>query len=242
MAPGTSTFGGMYGAIVVENDIEASLKGTTLPTDGNTHELVLSDIRFDAVGVVGFEFPTGGPTLTVNELVELCHLNAEGDPAGSRSACGVPNLGDTILVNGEKPDQTAHTPIFTVASGQRVRLRLFDAAIARQFRLKLLGSGDDKLYRIGGEGGLLDAVRLEGGTQGSFDTLYDIGEIVLGSGDRADVIVVPSGAEGAIIPLVANSLPGGFNFDSVPQPNFPLAFFVISGTSSDSLPPRTSRT
>jgi FtsP/CotA-like multicopper oxidase with cupredoxin domain len=156
MAPGSSTFAGMYGAIVIENDIEESLKGTVLPTDASTHELVLSDIRFDAAGVVGFQFD--GATHTVNELVEICHTT-------NRAACGIPHTGDVLLVNGQQP--TASTPTFTVASGERVRLRLFDAAIARQFRLGLSGSADDNLYRIGGEGGLLDDVRLEGGTQGT---------------------------------------------------------------------------
>jgi FtsP/CotA-like multicopper oxidase with cupredoxin domain len=233
MLPGSSTFAGMYGPIIIENNIEASLKGTVLPTDANTHTIVLSDIQFDVTGKVGKPF--GGVTQTINELVELCLLDAAGDPSGDRLACGAPNLGDTVLVNGQKPDPVAQTPMFTVASGQRIRLRLFDAAIARQFRLKMFNNADSKLYRIGGEGGLLDNIQLDGGTKGTWNTLYDSGEITLGSGDRADVIVVPTGNNGDVVQLVRNGLTGPFML-SGGGTNEPLAFFKISGTSTDTAP------
>lgn len=233
MLPGSSTFAGMYGPIIIENNIEASLKGTVLPTDANTHTFVLSDIEFDGTGKVGKQF--NGMTKTINELVELCHLDAEGLPGGDRLACGVPNLGDTVLVNGQKPDAVAETPKFVVASGQRVRLRLFNAAIARQFRLKLFNSGDNKLYRVGGEGGLLDNIQLDGGTKGTWNTLYDQGEVTFGSGERADVIVVPTGNDGDVVQLVRNGLTGPFML-SGGGTNVPLAFFEISGTSSDTPP------
>ena len=230
MLPGSATFAGMYGSIVVESVGEQSLKGTTLPTDANTHTLVLSDIQFDASGIVGKPF--GGITMTINELVELCHLDAIGEPGGDRLACGI-SPGDTLLVNGEKPDAAAHTPKFIVASGQRVRLRLVNAAISRQYRLALSGSVDNKLYRVGGEGGLLDNVQLDGGTKGAWDTLYALGEVAFGSGERADVIVVPSGAEGAIIHLMHTPVGGPFMLGGAAGP---LAFFQISGTSAD-IPP-----
>ena len=75
---------------------------------------------------------------------------------------------DTVLVNGQKPDPGAETPKFTVPSGKRIRLRLLNESISRHFRLKLLNSSDNKLYRIGGQGGLLDNVVLEGGTKGTW--------------------------------------------------------------------------
>lgn len=249
MLPGSSTFAGMYGSIVIENNIEASLKGTVLPVDADTHSLVLSDIQFaPATGIVGK--PLGGVITPINELVLLCHLNVQGEPGGNAAACAAPTPGQTVLVNGQPPDIGLDTPKFVVASGQRVRLRLFNAAITRHFRLKLLNSGDNKLYRIGGEGGLLDNVQLDGGVKGTWDTLYDLGEIVIGSGERADVIVVPSGPEGSIVKLVGNPLPdqtamppGPFNLSGATvngNPNIPanyaLAFFEISGTSSDTPP------
>ena len=142
--------------------------------------------------------------------------------------------GSTVLVNGQKPDAGAQTPKFVVPSGKRIRLRLLNESISRHFRLTLLNSGDNKLYRIGGQGGLLDNVILEGGTKGTLDTEYDVGEIVIGSGVRADVIIVPSGNEGDIIQLVGNPLPDPFNISAGLPANYPIAYFQISGTSTDS--------
>lgn len=236
MSPSNATFAGMYGPIVIENNIEASLKGTVLPLDADTHNLVLSDIEYDATGKVGKLF--GGVTTTINELIQLCHLDAEGQPGGNRGACQI-LAGPTVLVNGENPNATpgSQSPKFVVPSGKRIRLRLFNAALSRHFRLKLVGSGDNKLYRIGGEGGLLDRVRLEGGMQGSWSTFFNLGEVVLGSGDRADVLVVPSGPQGSIVSLVGNSLPGPpFLGDTSYPANYPIAFFELSGNSADTSP------
>ncbi len=235
MLPGNTTFAGMYGPIIIENNIEASLKGTVLPADADTKLLVLSDIEFDATGKVGIPFK--GSTITVNEVIQLCHLYADNEPGGDVTACGAGgtgHIGDTVLVNGVKPDPGTQTPMFTVPSGKRIRLQLFSEAVSRHFRLKLLGSGDNKLYRVGGMGGLLDRVRLEGGTKGTWDTKYDLGEIVLGSGERSDVIVVPSGAEGAVITLVGN--PFFSNLSAGLPANYPIAYFKISGTSTDTPP------
>ncbi|MFN0059197.1 MAG: multicopper oxidase domain-containing protein [Planctomycetota bacterium] len=236
MLPGSATFAGMYGSIVIENNIESSLQGTVLPAAANTYSLVLSDIEFDAAtGVVGKPL-SGGAITPINELVELCHLFVENEPGGDMGACGSPTPGTTVLVNGEPPDAGAETPKFVVASGQRIRLRLFNAAITRHFRLKLLNSADNKLYRIGGEGGLLDNVQLDGGVKGTWDTRFDLGEIVIGSGERADVIIVPSGGAGDIVQLTGNPLPNPFNLSTGLPADYPLAFFEISGTSSDTPP------
>ena len=235
MMPGNTLFGGMYGVIIVENDIEASLKGTVLPLDADTFTLAMSDIDFDATGKVGKSF--GGGTKTLNELIEICHLFGLGNPGGDMLACNASATpGATVLVNGKKPDAVAKTPKFIVPSGKRIRLRLLNESISRHFRMKLLGSGDNKLYRIGGQGGLLDKVILEGGIKGTLNTGYDLGEIVIGSGMRADVIIVPSGNPGDIIQLVGNPLPVPFKISQGLPANYPIAFFQISGTSTD-VPP-----
>jgi len=235
MLPGGPTFAGMYGPIVIESDIETSLKGSVLPAETDTHSLVLSDIEFDPLtGKVGK--PLGGVITEVNELVQLCVLGNEGDPSGNRGACSVLFPGNTVLVNGEPPSASAQMPSFVVASGQRIRLRLFNAAIARHFRLRLVGSADNKLYRIGGEGGLLDSVQLDGGVKGTWDTSYDLGEITIGSGERADVIVVPSGAEGATVRLVGARPGPDFLLSAGLPAEYPLAFFRIRGSASD-VPP-----
>lgn len=236
MLPGNTLFGGMYGVIIIENPIEASLRASgVLPAESDTHTLALSDIDFDSDGKVGKSF--GGGTKTLNELIELCHLYGIGDPSGDMLACNASATpGATVLVNGQKPDAGAQTPKFVVPSGKKIRLRLLNESISRHFRLKLLNSGDNKLYRIGGQGGLLDNIILEGGTKGTLDTKYDLGEIVIGSGERADVIIVPSGNQGDIIQLVGNPLPVPFKISQSLPANYPVAFFQISGTSAD-VPP-----
>ncbi|HSW11610.1 MAG TPA: multicopper oxidase family protein [Solimonas sp.] len=228
--PGNATFAGMYGSLIIDNPIEPSLRGNKLPTLANTHTLVLSDIEFDATGKVG----KGDPAKTINELVELCHLWAEGEPGGDMIACGTPGSpGKTVLVNGIEPAVGGLVPKFTVASGQRVRLQIINAAISRDFKLRVLNSGDNKIYRIGGEGGLLDHVILEGGVKQSWDSLYNLGELVIGSGDRADVIVVPSGGQGAMVKLVGGSMAVPFRTSLGLSDHYPLAYFEINGTASD---------
>ena len=56
MLPGNTLFGGIYGIMIIENDIEPSLKGTVLPLDADTFTLAMSDIDFDVAGKVGKPF------------------------------------------------------------------------------------------------------------------------------------------------------------------------------------------
>jgi FtsP/CotA-like multicopper oxidase with cupredoxin domain len=115
--------------------------------------------------------------------------------------------GPQILVNGQV------APELTVAAGGAVRFRVVNSAITRFFRLSVPGK---ILYRVGGEGGLLDAVRVEGGEvvaerfnpdRGNLlgsTTLslgYDRGEILLAPGERADLVLVTDGEPGEVWPL-----------------------------------------
>jgi FtsP/CotA-like multicopper oxidase with cupredoxin domain len=239
MLPGNTLFGGMYGVIIIENPIEASLVAAgTLPADADTFTLAMSDIGFDpATGNVGKQIGGAGPYHTENELIAICHLWGIGDPGGMMSACNASTImGSTVLVNGQTPDAAAQTPKFIVPSGKRIRLRLFNESISRHFRLKLLNSGDNKLYRIGGQGGLLDNVILEGGTKDTWNTLYDPGEILIGSGMRADVLIYPTGSEGSIIQLVGNPTTGTFQISASLPANYPVAYFQISGSAADPAP------
>ncbi|MGH8519044.1 MAG: multicopper oxidase domain-containing protein, partial [Panacagrimonas sp.] len=233
MLPGSATFEGMYGPIIIENPIEASLKGTVLPTSANTHTMVLADIEYDASGKVGK--PLSGVMKSINELVEICHLWTEDEAGGEMLACGAATPGNTVLINGVKPNPGNPVSVFKVKSGQRVRLQIINAAITRHFRLKMTG-GDSKLYRIGGEGGLLDHVVVEGGVKQAWDSLYSVGELVIGSGDRADVIVVPTGSQGSVVQLVGNDAPAPFKVGQGLGSNYSVAFFEIDGTSTDTSP------
>lgn len=239
MLPGNTLFGGIYGIIIIENPIEASLIADgTLPAEADTYTLAMSDIQFDpATGNVGKQIGGAGAYHTENELIELCHLWGVGDPGGSMPACNASTIyGSTVLVNGQKPDAAAQTPKFIVPSGKRIRLRLLNESISRHFRVKLIGSVDNKLYRIGGQGGLLDKVILEGGTLGTWITQFDQGEIQLGSGVRADVIIYPTGTEGSIIQLVGNKTSGSFQVSNTLPVDYPIAYFQISGSAADPAP------
>lgn len=114
--------------------------------------------------------------------------------------------GSTLLVNGEK------IPSIEVTAGGAIRLQVLNTSITRFYRLRV---ADHNLYRIGGEGGLLDSVRLEGGTVAAItedkrgnplqtttiDLGFSKGEILLGPAQRADLVLVPQGQVGDMLTL-----------------------------------------
>ncbi len=124
--------------------------------------------------------------------------------------------GQTVLANGDTPEPRFGTPaqpvalaptasMLNVAPGQGIRLQAVNCSTSRYFRLKLTyGNGlipgaNVPLIRIGGEGGLLNAAVVEGGTIGTFVTGYDSGEILLPPATRADfVFTVPTDAVGVM--------------------------------------------
>ncbi len=127
----------------------------------------------------------------------------------------VTNEGQLVLTNGKVPAARGGSPaapgelasgasVINVKAGSGLRLQLIGATVARYFRLRMTDPMGRQvpLYRIGGEGGLLDRVRVEGGTQDLLDTKFDSGEILLSPSDRADVVlVVPDGEPGDIATL-----------------------------------------
>ena len=119
--------------------------------------------------------------------------------------------GNHLLVNGRE------LPTINVTVGEPVRLRLINTSITRYYRLSIPGH---TIYRVGGEGGLLSNVRVEGGPvmgmrmpmpteEGDnytgyvgpvmIDQGYDKGEILLTPAQRADIVIVPQGEAGEII-------------------------------------------
>ena len=125
-----------------------------------------------------------------------------------QTSCRV-NEGQLVLTNGFVAAGRAGTPdtpgelqgsgrIYDVVAGTGVRLRLINSAVSRYFRLHLSAADGTQipLRRIGGEGGLLDRARIEGGMLGELDTKFAPGEIVLGTANRADVVFpVPADAK-----------------------------------------------
>jgi FtsP/CotA-like multicopper oxidase with cupredoxin domain/sugar lactone lactonase YvrE len=258
MIPGSSTFGGMYGPLLVTNSAEDAtlMAANILPSTNYTFPLVLSDISFSN-GVVGKVVT--GTNYPLNTLIQFCENFSLGTSSADTTFCGPAGIpGNIALVNGYPPilagsfgaPTTSSAPLYTVANNSRVRLQLFDASISRDFYMSLRypnGAvvGDTNLYRIGGQGGYLDNAIIDGGMQGTYDFLYNSGSIVIGTGMRADVMFYPSGTNGTIIELVGNPLPAPWNLsgttapgdgDTNLPPNYPLAFFVITNTGVTNVP------
>jgi FtsP/CotA-like multicopper oxidase with cupredoxin domain len=164
--------------------------------------------------VSGGPLPAQGPP-TPRDLCETRPVDEHGVPRGPFAAGDIPNVqqadalatptneGQTVLTNGVNVGARTGAPenpgplspsakTFPVVGNQQVRLQLVNASTTRHMRLRLTTpSGQlSPLLRIGGEGGLLDNSRIEGGKQGTFgyDTQFDRGEILLPPGGRADVL------------------------------------------------------
>ena len=165
--------------------------------------------------VSGGSLPDQGPP-TPKDLCETHPVDAHGMPHAPFAAGDIPNIqqadaltnptneGQTVLTNGVNVGARTGTPenpgvllpgakTFPVVGNQQVRLQLVNTATTRYMRLRLTTPSGvvSPLLRIGGEGGLLDKARIEGGCQGPFpcyDTKFDSGEILLPPGGRADVL------------------------------------------------------
>ena len=149
---------------------------------------------------------------------------------GVNPKCRV-NEGQLVLVNGVNAAMD-----WPVKSGDGVRLRLVNAAVSRYFRLRLVDAKGKlvAIYRVGGQGGLLDRVRLEGGTIGKVDLKYERGELVLGPSERADVVLLmPDADPGEVLTLWTedfshygtNEYPYGYGA----LPSVQIARFAIEG-------------
>jgi FtsP/CotA-like multicopper oxidase with cupredoxin domain len=171
------------------------------------------------------------------------------DCTGPGGACRV-NEGQIVLVNGRQPTGRGGTPtnpdplapsaqVLDVKSGAGLRLQLINAAITRYFRLTLKdGTGQTvTLFRVGGEGGMLNRVRVEGGIQGSLDTKYSEGEILLAPSDRADVVInIPDGNVGDILTLWTQDYPrnGPRQGPFAAIPTVPILHLRINGQANGS--------
>ena len=198
MKPGPQTFAGVYGVFIVKDPDEETLQtDIKIPSVENTQTVVLSDIEFDADGDVGYL--AAGEAVPWATQFETC--------ATTGSQCQGMADAATVLVNGQS---TTTVPTISAKSGAGVRLRLVNPSTNRYYRLRVAGNGlDNNLYRIGGEGGFLDHVRLEGGMMGSLDSKYNSGEILVTASGRSDVVVVPTGSNGDIISIFGDAYTRG---------------------------------
>ncbi|MFO1488310.1 MAG: multicopper oxidase domain-containing protein [Verrucomicrobiota bacterium] len=250
MLPGTTTYGGMYGPIIVQDTNETALiAANVLPGTNNTFPLMVSDISFTN-GTVGKV--VNGTNYLLNTLIQLCENSILGEPGGDNSKCsptGKP--GNLFLCNGKIPSlagnyctpTTNSSPVFYVGKNQRVRLQLFNASTSRTVNFSLHypcsnPSGNTNLFHIGGQGGFLERAVLDGGVQSGYDFIFPKGTVNLGSGAREDVMFYTSGNNGDVIQLLGRSLPDPWKLDTVGilPTNYPIAFFVVTNTASTNAP------
>ena len=231
MLPGPQTFAGMYGTFIVKDPNESTLQADgKIPSEANTHTVVLSDTEFNSSGDVGYLYDDDFDPMTP-DIFTTWYAATDGCKDGNlANTCQVVVDGDTVLVNGQNPG--AGIPTITAKSGSGIRLRLLNTSTNRYYRLAVTGNGsDNNLYRIGGEGGFLEQVRLEGGIQGSWDTKYDLGELLVTASGRADAVIVPTGNNGDIITISGLAYNRGGPSDNNPAGD--LLRIVIDNTLVD---------
>ena len=182
-------------------------------------------------------------------------LDDHGNPLGAALNAGdVPNIqlaatsgrtneGQTVLTNGKNVGGRGGSPersgrprrrcsSLTVQPGQGLRLQLVNASTIRYMRLRLTTSTGVlvPLVRVGGEGGLLDAAIVEGGVVSGFDFKYGSGEILLGPGDRADVVAaIPAAATGVATLWTQDFSRTGLGFTNTPT--VPVMHLNVTGAA-----------
>jgi FtsP/CotA-like multicopper oxidase with cupredoxin domain len=166
------------------------------------------------------------------------------------------NEGQTVLTNGVNVGHRAGTPAapgllaagartLDVNPGRTLRLEIANVATTRYFRLILTGDpatvGQVTLFRVGGEGGLIDNPVVEGGVIGGFDTEYTAGEILLPAGSRAEVVfTVPTTATGVITLWTQDFPRTGPGFANLPT--VPVMHLNVTGAAVSPLPITISTT
>jgi FtsP/CotA-like multicopper oxidase with cupredoxin domain len=239
-------FKGLYGTIIVTDPHEAQLVSLgVLPTPAQTRTFALSDVTVCTAG------PDTGPCGTpIDEDGVARPPYAAGDvpniqPGGTGGPVGE---GVIVLTNGKNVGGRAGTPdapglldgdasTLDVSAGQPLRLQIVNTATVRFFRLRLTGLDTSAaviqipLVRIGGENGLLDHAVVEGGIESNgFDWTYGNGEVLLGPGDRVDVVAAfPVNATG-VFTLWEQDVPRTGHGGSL-IPTVPVAHFNINGVS-----------
>jgi FtsP/CotA-like multicopper oxidase with cupredoxin domain len=164
------------------------------------------------------------------------------------------NEGQTLLTNGMNVGARAGSPSnpgalapgiplpLDVQSGQGLRLQIVNCCTVRYLRLKLTGRDavsnavvSVDLYRVGGEGGLLDNPRLEGGMVDTLNTKYDLGEILLPPASRAEIVAaIPAGlAVGSKLTLWTRDFERLGGSPQYPElPTVPVVHLNITGPAS----------
>jgi len=168
-----------------------------------TPRILCEDYPLDANGVyTAVPYSPGNipnvqsPSLT-GRMSEGFTVLTNGVNVGGRSLNIQKIAGEVVWTVGalESEAQT-----LDVQAGQGLRLQIVNPSPVRHMRLRLTDAGGTQvfLYRIGGEGGLLNNPVIEGGVVGGFDFEYEAGEILIPPAGRADVVAAIPTTGGAI--------------------------------------------
>jgi FtsP/CotA-like multicopper oxidase with cupredoxin domain len=210
--------------------------GGALPAQQAPHPTDLCDTPIDENGAK-IESPPGTPT----------PLNEHDVPNIQRTS-GPSNEGQTVLTNGKNVGGRAGDPSapgslaggaekLSVTPGTGLRMQIINSAPIRYMRLRLTDSAGAliKLVVVGGEGGLLDQAVTDGTKLSGYEFDYPDGEIVLGPGERTDVVAVfPSSATGVAtlwtldFKRQGTGGNGGQRFVNIPT--VPVAHFEMTGS------------
>ena len=197
-----------------------------------------------------------GPKVELGSIENPYPIDENGDPRGPFAAGDIPNIqtklhagrvneGTIVLTNGRNvgareggPKDEGYVPgalaagasTLDVQPGQGLRLEIVNAAPTRIMRLQLTDPEGNlvPLYRVGGEGGLLNDAVLEGGVEGAWDSGFTQGEILLMPAQRADVVAaIPPAPSSGVYTLWTEDykrLGGGYvNMPTVPVMHLSLA-------------------
>ena len=189
-----------------------------------------------------------------DDLCDLSPIDEDGNARPPYAPGDVPNIqkagssgavneGNIVLTNGMNVGARDGTPsapgslalgahTMDVQAGQGLRLQLVNAATTRFFRLRMTDAMGTQipLVRIGGQGGILDRARVEGGVVGMFDFKYDSGEILIDPGDRQDVVAaIPTTAVGPITMWTEDFERSGAGFLNLPT--VPVMHLNVTGAA-----------
>lgn len=183
--------------------VERGLQGALIVTDDDDkrvhikkHDekvLVLDDILLDENGQVA-EF--------------AADLSSSVDPVTRAAELFNSRQGNLLLVNGKQQET------IKVVSGKPIRLRLVNTANGRFMRLS---SGDQKMYQIGTDGGLLNDIRtinpvtmIHNHHTGEMTSNPSLDQgLLLTPAERADVVIVPNGNPGEVKYIRWHDTPSG---------------------------------
>ena len=181
-----------------------------------------AQVGFGLYGPLLVEAPDEPPGLGEEVVLVLSDLSVRADgsivppTAGGNLGTIFGREGDTLLVNGRR------VPTLRARAGQRLRLRLVNAAKARYFQLALAGHA---FVRIGGDGGLASAP-------------VELDTLVLAPGERADALLVPRGAPGETLTVRWTPYDRGYGttFNRPDEPLFRVALEDAPAVTPPPLP------